>query len=76
MKSNLKQQVADLQKELQELTKRFGTLHDRTENYLVSRLQKMDKELVYLRDKFWQDPSLSLIIGLEKRIKQLEDDSK
>jgi hypothetical protein len=59
LKSNLKEQVADLQKENQELTKRLTTLQDRIENYLVPRLAKMDKEIVSL----W---------SLEERIKQLE----
>jgi uncharacterized membrane protein (DUF106 family) len=72
LKSNLKEQVADLQKELQEVKSNTNKLQVKVSAYLVPRLQKMDKELVYLRDKFWQDPSLSLIIGLEKRIKQLE----
>jgi len=82
MKANLKEQVAELQSSVQELTKRNATLQDRIENYLVPLLQKHDKEivalqsleerikqmeqkLVDLKDKFWQDETLSRISKLE-----------
>ena len=51
MKSNLKQQVAELQKDLNHQFKRIETLTDRIENYMVPRLQKLDKELVDLKNK-------------------------
>lgn len=56
---NLKQQVADLQKDLNEQFKRIETLRDKIENYIVKRLQKHDNEIISL----W---------SLEERIKQLE----
>ena len=76
MKSNLKEQVADLQKELQELRKWFESLQNRMNTYLIPRLQRMDKELVDLKDKFWQDETLSRISELEKwraSMKQVND---
>ena len=59
MKSNLKEQVADLQKELQELKSNMNKLQVKVSGYLVPRLQKQDKEIVSL----W---------SLEERIKHLE----
>ena len=66
MKSNLKQQVAELQKEIQELKSNMNKLQVKVSGYLVPRLQKMDKELVDLKDKFWQDEALSRISKLEE----------
>jgi len=59
LKSNLKEQVADLQKELQELKSNMNKLQVKVSGYLVPRLQKQDKEIVSL----W---------SLEERIKHLE----
>ena len=62
MKSNLKEQVAGLQKEIQELTKRFETLQNRIDNHLVPRIHKLDKEIVGLSTD-----------SIVQRISELED---
>ena len=76
MKSNLKEQVAELQKDLNHQFKRIETLTDRIENHMVPRLQKMDKEIVGLNTKFWEDDTPSRLNVLENRVHALEDDSK
>lgn len=69
MKSNLKQQVADLQSSVQELTKRVGSLQGKFDSYLVPRLQKMDKEIVDVTNKFL--PLLKSLGDWRNRQKQI-----
>lgn len=72
MKSNLKKQIADLQKELQELKSAMNKLQVKVSAYLVPRLQKMDRAFVDLKNEFSRDDTLSRVGELEERIKQLE----
>lgn len=71
MKSNLKEQVAELQKDLNHQFKRIETLTDSIDNYLVPRLQKLDKELIDLKNQFERDDTLSRVGELEKRVEDL-----
>lgn len=51
MKSNLKEQVAELQSTVEDLGKRLGRLYLKVETGLVPHLQNMSRELVDLKDK-------------------------
>jgi len=63
LKSNLKKQVADLQSSVQELTKRVGSLQGKFDSYLMPRLQKMDKELVDLKNMIKPE----IVVGPERQ---------
>ena len=87
MKSNLKQDLENFRKDcasdINILDNRVHSLQEKFDNYLVPRLQKLDGELVELKNKIGNtnveatlDSDAKRISELEERVKHLEGDPK